>query len=159
MSVRSVLLAALALALGSTACQPPAQEAGPLSEADVAAIRQLAEADVQAALANDWTTWAGYHTEDVLFMPPNLPAIEGRAALEEWLGPVRVIEFTRELVDIDGRDGLAYARGTHSIMYTPEGAPEPVSEAGKWVWILRKQADGSWRIAVHIWNLDHPPSE
>jgi hypothetical protein len=48
MSTRSVLLAALALAVASTACQPPAQQAGPLSEEDVAAITSASQAWAEA---------------------------------------------------------------------------------------------------------------
>ena len=46
MNARTPLLAvpALALALASTACQAPAQGAGPLSNEDVAAIRAVAQA-------------------------------------------------------------------------------------------------------------------
>ena len=149
----------VALCLRVTACQTPAPETGGLPDEDVAAIRNLAEADVQAARANDFTTWAAYHTEDVVLMPPNLPVVKGRAALEAWLEPFTVTAFTRNLLEIDGRYGLAYARGTHSITYTAEGMPEPISETGKHVWVLRKQEDGSWRIAIHIWNIDNPPSQ
>ena len=80
MSARSILLAAFALVVTSTACQPPAQEAGPLSEEDVAAIRDFNDLVVEAILANDASALTAVYTEDGVRMAPNEPAQQGRAS-------------------------------------------------------------------------------
>jgi ketosteroid isomerase-like protein len=67
-----------------------------------------------------------------------------------------VTQFNQELVEIDGRDGLAYARGPYSITITMPTNPEPVSDRGKSLAILRKQEDGSWVIMIACWNSDLP---
>jgi uncharacterized protein (TIGR02246 family) len=157
MSTRSVLLAALALALASTPCQLPAQEAGPLSEEDVAAIRASAESFAEAMLAGDWAGAAAFYTEDAVVMAPNEPAVQGRAAIEAWMGALaRFTEFSVEIVEIDGRGDLAFVRGTGSWTMMPEGASEPIQDTAKYVEIRRKQPDGSWLMAVDIWNSDLP---
>ncbi len=33
----------------------------------------------------------------------------------------------------------------------------PISDVGKFVEIFKRQADGSWKIHVTIWNSDKPP--
>ncbi len=160
MSTRSVTFAALELALVSTACQPPAQEPAGLSEEDVAAIRAGYEPFAQAVLAGDWATVAGFYAEDAVFMPPNEPAVEGRAAIQAWheaLPPMT--QFILRPIEIDGRGDFAYARATHSIIFTPEGAPEPIRDIGKIVSIFQKQPDGSWLTVVDIFNSDHPLPE
>ncbi len=127
MSAGSILLVGLALAFASTACQPPAEEAGPLSEEDLAAIEASLESFAQAIRA--------------------------------WLEPFPPIEYEGTVVEIDGRGDLAFVRGNYSETYTVEGAPEPIHHAGKYVKIWRRQPDGSWLIAVEIWNSDLPLAE
>ncbi len=159
MSARSMLLAAFALVVASTACQPPVQEAGPLSDEDVAAITQVNEEWVQANRAHDWAALTAFRTEDAVWMPPNEPAREGRAAIQEWLTPFTVTDFNVTPVQTEGRDGLAYTRGVYSLTVTIEGTPEPITDTGKYVAIWQKQPDGSWLIAVDIWNSDLPLPE
>ncbi|UCF18766.1 MAG: SgcJ/EcaC family oxidoreductase [Gemmatimonadota bacterium] len=163
MSARSVLLAVLALALASTGCQPPGQAPAGLSEEDDAAIRARTEGYVQAALAGDAAAVSAFFSEDALRMPPDQPAVEGRAAIQAWheavVGAGTYSQFTATPVQIEGRGDLAFVRGTFSITWTPQGAPEPIQITGKYVEIRRKQADGSWLIAADIWNWDHPLPE
>jgi uncharacterized protein (TIGR02246 family) len=161
MKARTTLLAVLVLALASTARQAPAQEAGPLSEEDVAAIKSIGPAVDQAALAGDWGAVVAVMTEDGVWMPPNSPAIQGRATMKEWVESlgITMTEHTIELVEIDGYGDLAYARGTYAEAYTMGGLAEPTEDVGKNLAILRRQPDGSWLITVWIWNSDLPLPE
>ncbi|UCC85246.1 MAG: DUF4440 domain-containing protein [Gemmatimonadota bacterium] len=161
MSVRFILLSVFALGLASTACQPPAQEAAGLSEEDVAAIESTVASFVQTALANDFAEWPALHTEDALCLPPNQPAVKGRAAIQRWGEAFSLTELTITLLEIDGRDGFAYGRSTYSYSgtVTAEGMSVPVMDSGKGMVVLREQADGSWLIAVNIWNSDLPLPE
>lgn len=163
MSARSMLLAVLVLVVASTACQPPAQEeaSGAMSDADIAAIRNLAESFRQAMLASDWETLTSLFIEDAVRQPPNEPMIVGRAAIlasmeAEPAEPVTFTQFSNAPLEIDGRGDLAYARGTYSLTATAEGMAEPITEKGKYLVVLRKQADGSWRVVTDIWNSDLP---
>ncbi len=159
MSKRSVLLAALALALASTACQPAAQEAGPLSDADVSAIRGVVDALREADLAGDWEAVVALYAEDAVFMMPDQPEF-GRAAWRAGLDEAQMTfhELTFEVAEIDGRADLAFLRGTFSATLSVAEA-EPMETVGKIVWILKKQPDGSWLIALQIWHFDQPPPE
>ena len=160
MKAHTTLFAVLALALTSTACQPPAQEAGPLSDEDVAAIEASSESFVEAILAGNWAGVAALYTEDAVLMPPNQPAVQGRANIEAWMGAFpRLTDFSLETVEIDGRGDLAFVRGTASWTMMPEGAPEPIQETAKYVVIRRRQPDGTWLIAVDIFNSDLPLPE
>lgn len=161
MKVRTIVLAAVALAAASMACQPPAQEAGPLSEEDLAAIRAVPQSYTEAVLASDWTAVAAHYTEDAVLMAPNEPAIEGRAAIQASYEamPVTVTEYTNTMVEIEGRGDLAYARGVISAVGTIEGMPEPVSDTIKYLTVLRKQPDGSWLVIRTCWSSDLPLPE
>jgi len=158
MKARITLFAVLALAL---ACQPAAQEASALSDEDIAAIRSLIDSYEQAVIAGDYQAAAAVWAEDVIRMPPNVPMIQGKAAMmEEFEARTYVVEeFDQAFEEIDGRDGLAYARGPYSITLAIPGYPEPVSDTGKSLVILRQQADGSWVMTIGIFNSDLPLPE
>jgi uncharacterized protein (TIGR02246 family) len=142
------------------ACQVPAPEVGPLSEEDVAAIKASPDAFAKTVLAGDWAAYAALYTEDGVFMPPNMPVVEGRAAIQAWMEPFPPFtQYELTIVQIDGRGNLAFVRGTYSMTLIVEGTPEPIHDIGKYVEIWRKQQDGKWLLALDIWNSDLPLPE
>jgi uncharacterized protein (TIGR02246 family) len=162
MRVHSSLAVALAFVLVVAACARPAPEAGPLTDEDIAAIKDLGERQVvEALLAEDFAAFAAMFTEDAVRMPPNEPLHQGRAAIEAWAtqnwGPLTTTEFTQEALEIAGRGELAYVRGTYSATVEVPGVSEPITEVGKMLAILRKQPDGSWLLSHAIYNADAPP--
>lgn len=68
-------------------------------------------------------------------------------------------DFAGTIQEIDGRGDVAYLRTTWSHTVTMEGVPEPASEAGKQLIILKRQPDGSWLATHWIWNSDGPPEQ
>jgi uncharacterized protein (TIGR02246 family) len=154
---RFVAFTALMFMAPLAACQAPAPEVGPLSEEDVAAIKAIRVVYAEDVLANDWAALAALFTEDVVLMPPNGPVVEGQVAMQDFLDSFPFItQFAVTIVQIDGRGNLAFVRGTVSMTFIVEGAPEPIHDTAKFVDIWRKQPDGKWLIAVHIWNSDLP---
>ncbi len=139
-------------------CQKKAEEVAEevgvkaLSNEDVAAIKETIQAFVKAGLAGDWDSFFAPFTEDVVWMWSNQPATEGLQALKE-LSWVRAVEWEMSAIDIDGRDDLAYIRGSESLLLDYEGA---VKDKGKFLVIMRKQSNESWLISVLISNSDLP---
>jgi len=158
MSKSSMLLIAVVIGIAITACQISIAEAGSLSEKEVAAIKSVTEPYTTAMIANDWAAVAAFYTEDAVRMPPNELLQTGRAAIQADLEslPGKVTDFSLKVMEVDGHEGMAYVRGSFSITHLMEGVPDPVSDTGKWLNISRKQADGSWLIAISIWNSDEP---
>jgi len=159
---KTAAFVALTLMASFTACQAPAPAAGPLSEEDVAAIRDLNEREaVEVLLAEDWDRFAAAFTEDAVRMPPNEPMQRGREVIRRWAeenwGPLTTTEFTMTVEDIDGRGDLAYALLTYSATVEVPGMVEAVKDIGKGIVILRKQDDGRWLVSVSIYNADSPP--
>jgi uncharacterized protein (TIGR02246 family) len=162
---RLVSLAAASL-VGSAACQPVDTETGgapeetaaapaELSAADLEAIRAVDAAATEAGVAGDFNAFAALYTEDAALLAPNLPAIEGRAAIRDyWASVPPMTAFEIEIDEIVGRGDLAYVRGRYTLELSPPGAPEPVRDEGKFIEIRRRQADGSWPLAVDIYNSD-----
>ncbi len=130
-----------------------------LSADDLAAIEQSADAYVAAMRQADWERVARSFSEDAVRIPPNEEPHRGRQAIESWLGGIEELtnyELVRDR--IDGADGIAYIRGSYAITLRPVGAPGPISDAGDFLEIWRKDTDGAWTIAEAIWNTRRPLS-
>lgn len=150
MTWRTMLVLPMMLLLASRAWS-----AG-LPEADARAIRELTKRYVEAALAGNWDAWASQLTADAVFLQPNGPAVEGRAAIRAWVVAFAgMASFTVTPEEIKGSDGLAWARGTYAFSMGPTARSQG-SDNGKWLNTYEKQTDGSWRIKCHMWNSSQP---
>ena len=140
------------------ACQPGD---GPLTDGDVASLRELGQSYVRGFSANDAGAVAAVYAEGAVEMPPNLPARNGvhviRAAYEAYFqSGAETVVYTMTATEIDGIGGLAFDRGTWSWTGREEAGAELVTQTGKYLSIARRQVDGSWRYTSMIWNSDHP---
>ena len=123
----------------------------------------IQDADKQYADAfnrGDIAAIAALHTEDVVYLPPNASAVSGRQGVESTAKELldagwKNMSFSSVQVGSDG--DLAYHVGTFSIdAPTDEGM---TTETGKFVDVYKRQADGSWKIHVTIFNSDTPLPE
>lgn len=164
-SVTALLITALACqpaAKTETAMGTASEAAAPagLSAADEAAIRAIDGKWATAATAGDANAVAALYTADAIVLPPGQASVQGDAAKEFWNGFFNAMAVQVELntKEIEGRGDLAYATGTYRMTLTPKkpGAKPLPTEDGKYVEILKKQADGSWKIVHDIWNASGP---
>jgi uncharacterized protein (TIGR02246 family) len=97
---------------------------------------------------------AALFTEDVAMLPPGQPMTRGKRAFEELyrsrMDNTSGGTHSNQLVEYGVEGDLAYQVGTYAIT----GTDPP--EQGKFVNILRRQADGTWKVAVSIFNSDKP---
>jgi ketosteroid isomerase-like protein len=142
------------LSCAALACQPaPA----PLSEAEITAMRSATTRFVENALARHDSANAAEYSEDAVFMPPNQPAVEGRAAIRAWFAAFPPMSaFNLTVVEIKGRGDLAYERGTYTLTIAASGKTPAVSDHGKFLAVRRRQADGSWPMTADMFNSDVP---
>ena len=152
------------LALAVPTAMRAADSTGDLTAADHAKIRTVLETYRSAWLANDAEAVLRLFTEDAVLMPHHgvEPVLGKKAARAFWFPaggpPTTITAFTQTLDQIDGNSGLAYVRG-HSRVEWVTGAGSGATRsgnAGTNLTVLRRQPDGSWRIAVQMWD-DPPP--
>lgn len=117
-------------------------------------LEDFDEAYNEAFNRGDAAGCAAFFTEDVMLLPPDQPMIRGRKAFEKTYQS-RIEDnsggtHTNELVDFGVDGDLAYQIGTYAI------ADSDPPEKGKFVNILKRQSDGSWKVSVSIFNSDMP---
>jgi uncharacterized protein (TIGR02246 family) len=109
---------------------------------------------VKAANASEWGKVAALYTEDGVLLAPNLPAIKGRKAIEDYMaGFPPISDMAFEILEVDGGRDIAYVWGNYSMTIKPEGA-DPIHDKGKFLEIRKKQSDGSWLILRDMYNSD-----
>ena len=157
---RSLGLAAGLGVLLSIGCAP-AQEPEPVdTSADVAAINELITREIAMFSSGDLTQVSAIFAPDVVVMPPNEPAIQGRDALESWANGIHeqfTVEGRYANSDVSVSGDLAVHRFTGELSMTSKAGGEAMSETIKGLHVLRRQADGSWLITQDVWNADQPP--
>lgn len=125
-----------------------------LTAEDEAAIRAANETYVKLVRTADWNTLSQLITDDTIWMPPDVPALEGKQAVLDWMATFPANpEIWVTPVEIERSGDIAFVRGTYKI-----GSGETAVE-GKYLEIRRRQADGSWPIARTIWNRDAPSGQ
>ncbi len=125
---------------------------------DVAQIRAMPQRHVGYTLRREWDRMNQEYAPDVRILMPGQPAILGRDALlkfQEAYPPVTAYEMRIDEVDVRG--DLAYARLSYSVRFKA-GAGE-ATDSGRGLWILRKGADGRWRVALDITQSDPPAAD
>jgi uncharacterized protein (TIGR02246 family) len=132
--------------------------------ADVAAIKEVSAAIDRAFAAGDAAALAALVTEDAIWMPPEEPAISGRAAVEtrynslfaELRDQFTDVAHSLEVVEVRVCGNWAMARGRYRLELTLPTVPQPIVITGKNVHTYLRQPNGSWLIASDIWNSDAP---
>ncbi len=143
-----------------TSCQPPAATVD--MAAETSKLQQAVD-DYDATVASsDFDKVKTFYAPDAVIMPPNEPTVKGTEAVNTWVDGFKSVKGFK--ATFLAADVLVYPSGTsgHSLVVAdltmdgPDG--KPVVENGMrdyHIWM--KQPDGSWKIAVDIWNSSTAP--
>ena len=108
----------------------------------------------------DLERWLALWTEDGIQMPPDEAAIAGKDNIRARNEAV-LDKFTFEIgitnQEIETAGDLAYSRGTYKARLMPKEGGRPISIDGKYLTILERQPDGSWKIHRDIFNSNTAP--
>ena len=123
---------------------------------DEQAIRKLTEDWLAAVRAKDIPRLSSMVTDDAIFMPPGLPPIRGKQAVEtmykSFFPQFASVEQTVSIEEIEVAGDWAFAWGTEQFVLVPQAGGAPIEMQGKGMSILRRQPDGSWKFARGINN-------
>jgi uncharacterized protein (TIGR02246 family) len=115
---------------------------------DERAIRALIDNWMAATRSGDVATVLSLMTDDVLFMVPGAEPFgkEAFAAASRGMSGAK-IDGESEIVELQVLGDWAWLRTRLKVAMTPPGGTEPVRRSGYTLTILRKDADGKWRLA------------
>ena len=141
--------------------------AGCAKKADVEAERAaILETDAQwgaALTAKDPEAYTSFFAADAIVMPPHLPILVGADAIRAWVTesmafPGFAVTWTTTSTEVAGSGDMGYTLGTFVFqMSMPDGST--ITDNGKFTTIWKKQADGTWKVAVDTFNSDVPMME
>ena len=149
--MRSPAVALIAVA-SLVACRPAPS---PTADAQaVAALRARLQAGENNGQADSIPVLVA---NDAIILPPNASTLTGKAAFADWVrGAIQNMTFH---VDYESQEVVvsgdwAFDRGTYTRVITPKAGGAAVTERGKYLWLLHREADGTWRYARSVWNSD-----
>lgn len=127
---------------------------------DEAAIRQADAAWSKTAEAKDVEAHNAYFLEDGVVMASNEPIVSGKEAIrnlaaEMFAMPGFSIKWQATKVDVARSGDIGYSLGTY-VMTFNDPAGMLLTDQGKYTTIWKKGADGSWKVAVDMFNSDLP---
>jgi uncharacterized protein (TIGR02246 family) len=154
--IRPVLVT-LAIATGACAQQP----ARPTMEADTAALNALRNQFVAAYKAGDADKVAALYTDDAVVLPKDEATVKGRSAIAasdkaffDQFTPKQVV-LSSEEIKIMG--DWAFDRGTYKLTIAPKAGGQSATAEGRYLVLLQRQTDGSWKAARYAGNGSTPP--
>jgi uncharacterized protein (TIGR02246 family) len=133
-----------------------------MSKSDVAKIRQELRRYVAAVNTGDIDGWLSRFTSNCVWMPPDTPRLKGKKAMAAFAESAFFDPFTIRLkekanrVQVFGKQ--AFTSGSFNLELTPKTGGNTLKTTGKYMDMLAKQKDGSWKFAERIFNFDKPPA-
>jgi len=128
--------------------------------ADAAAIEAIWPAYANIVEAGDVDAYLALWTDDGIQMPPNEPPVAGKEHIRERflaLDEQVTISYDIENREVVVSDDVAYSRGVFAGTVTPKDGSESTHIEGKYMTILRRQPNETWKIHRDIWNFDTAP--
>jgi len=152
-------IAALSLLLAAcTQAPPPPQQDAP---EDLASIAKIREMYATAMTTGDAAAFANLYTTDGVSQTNQMATMMGQPAIvagnEAAFAQVMFsdMEITPEETHTMGNTG--FERGHYKMTMTPKAGGDPVPQMGRYMLILQKDADGTWRVARDMDNVDSLP--
>lgn len=161
---RRVLPLTFAAVFAVVACQPAPEMAGDAvdttemagadadADAATAAVDDVRSSWLSAAETDDAAAVAALYTEDATYVTPDGQVLEGRQAIQQALS--QSLPMMSDLEITSSRDpmvsgDLAVDVGEYSSTMAAQGG-DGMEADGFYTVVLRRQADGSWKIVSHL---------
>ena len=120
-------------------------------------IRQLRESYMRCQKAGDAEGCVRHCDADCVLLPRNEPSVKGTDALLSWYEAAFkevTLDYHLSYDEIEVNGDWSFASGTGSGTARPKVGGDPIELTGKFLEVHRRQPDGSWKFARHMWNSD-----
>lgn len=152
-----LMLSFVVLLSGCMSSTPPE----PDRSGDLSAISSVRDSFIAAFNANDAEMVANIYSDDAVVMGGGQPTAQGRQAIvdsnkalfDQFAAKILV---TPDFTDVSG--DIAYDRGTFAMELTPKAGGPAVTNEGRYLVVLQRQADGSWKVTNDMDNSAMAPA-
>lgn len=130
-------------------------------ETVAAAIDDIWNQFASSLNSGDVDRWISLWTEDGVQMPPGSPPVVGKEQIRTTMRAILdrfAFDMAVTPMEIRAAGDWAFSRGVYKATMTPRDGGRAVLVDGKYMTILQRQADGSWRIHRDIFNSNTPPN-
>jgi ketosteroid isomerase-like protein len=154
------VLTACCLALLTSGCSQ-LQGGGPDNKAAAeVAIRQADSTWSTVAEAKQVDQHVAYFLDDGIVLPPNDPMVSGKDAIHKMISdffsrPGFAVKWQVTKVEAAHSGDLGYSVGTFELSMN-DSTGKPMMDRGKYTTVWKKQPDGTWKVAVDMFNSDLP---
>jgi uncharacterized protein (TIGR02246 family) len=125
---------------------------------DVGLVYELWNEYAAACNTGDFERWISLWIDDGIQMPPDVPPRVGKAEIRKEMQPLFDLFTMSEMVihteEVRILGDQAYSHGTYEFDMASKEGGETRSYSGKFLDILEKQVDGSWKIAIDCQNYN-----
>ena len=126
-------------------------------DSDISAVGRATVALLDAVNGSDVSGVLDVWADDGVLMPPHHPAVHGRVEIERYFERIFkksrfTFSFSSSHIEVSG--GIALERVDFTVSVHPLDGGPPTRDAGKGLHVYRRQPDGSWKLAMDIWNGD-----
>ncbi len=158
------LVAGVLFALLLSGCMQAPAPAAPTPDTralDEKAIRDTESAWVKAFATKEPEKAAAFYADDAASMLPDTPLMTGKqaiiAGMKPELGdPNFSLVFAPTKVEIAKSGDIAYSQGWFKYTTTDPKTRKRVGQAGNYVEVYKKQADGTWKVEEDIATEETP---
>jgi ketosteroid isomerase-like protein len=161
--MRKFLLSSVLAVILFSACTNQSGSAAALNNTgdSLAAITAINKADSlwdDQSAHNSADGWLSFYTDDAIMMPPGENVCKdtaSRAASIKAMFAMNAVNmrFQATKTEVAKSGDLGYSTGPYQFSYKDASGKE-LHETGKFCETWKKQADGSWKCIVDIWNAD-----
>jgi ketosteroid isomerase-like protein len=150
LTITSLLVSRLSVSASSPVDSPAVEAAARKADADWAAAASTANLDA----------WMSFYAADAIVLLPNDQLASGKELLRHTVArllalPHLSVAWRPIEVKVPRSGDLAFLIGDYELRFDDSNGV-PVSDRGRRLEVWRKQADGSWKCSVDIWNVDAP---
>ena len=140
------------------ACTSTPQSEPDTRAADEAAIREADIAWSKTGETRNIDAMMPTYTEDAVLLAQDAPLVTGKPAIREALAafyatPGLSASWRPVQVEVARSGEIGYARGIVEVRRIDPNGKLSI-QSGKYVEVWRKQPDGTWKVAVDMFNFD-----
>jgi uncharacterized protein (TIGR02246 family) len=128
-----------------------------------AGIEKLHADDIVATLARDVEALTALWDDDGVLLQPGQPAVIGRTAFREFVKQnlaktpaAKVLKYAPEIRDLQVVEDVAFEWGYFDSTVRSSDEEQLVNFRARFVRILRRQTNGSWRFSRVMWAPNEP---